>query len=76
MYMYSLCLCTYIDNYFLNLSARYWDAESGEVNLVGGVGHTNLVCSMTATPENLSCILSDLTRTLEKFPQTLINTRK
>ena len=66
MYMYNVCLCTYIANYFLNLSSRYWDAESGEVNLVGGVGHTNLVCSMTATPENLYSLGFD--KNLRKIP--------
>lgn len=25
--------------------------ESGEVSLVSGAGHTNLVCSLVATPE-------------------------
>ena len=44
----------------------YWDAVSGEVNLVGGVGHTNLVCSMTATPENLYSLGFD--KNLRKTP--------
>ena len=31
----------------------YWGVESGEVELVSGPGHTNLVCSMVATPDAL-----------------------
>lgn len=39
----------------------HWNTESGEVGLVGGAGHTSLVCSMAATPEVLYSVGFDKT---------------
>lgn len=37
--------------FFLNRCVSIWSIDTGEVSLAGGSGHTNLVCSMAATPE-------------------------
>ena len=31
----------------------HWGVDSGQVDLVSGQGHTNLVCSLQPTPETL-----------------------
>ena len=52
MYMYMSCemVCGLV---FFDSVPCYWGVESGQVDLVSGQGHTNVVCSLHATPETL-----------------------
>ena len=36
-----------------SVASRYWNVESGEVELVSGQGHTNMIASLQATPNTL-----------------------
>ena len=39
----------------------YWSVDNGTVDLVNGVGHTNLVCSLLATSDTLYTLGFDKT---------------
>ena len=43
-----MCVCVHLDPI-----PCHWGVESGDVGLVSGQGHTNNVCCLHATPENL-----------------------
>ena len=48
-----VCVCVCV----LDLAiVSHWDIETGDVDLVSGPGHTNLVASLVATPERLHSI--------------------
>ena len=58
MYTATVC-CQYVHSYCVHVSMVldsvpcHWGVESGQVDLVSGQGHTNLVCSLQPTPETL-----------------------
>ena len=47
-----VCVCVCVC-WFLDLIPCHWGVESGEIDLVSGPGHTNNICCLQATSENI-----------------------
>lgn len=55
VYVAYMCTCGVVCEMvvFFDSIPCYWGVESGQVDLVSGQGHTNVVCCLRATPEML-----------------------